>query len=243
MELKEMVVIQNDEPMAGTWLLAQGFEKEHRRVVELIEKYRVNFENFSRLERRKFKSTGGRPVEEYLLTEPQAAFLGTLFRNNEKVVKFKEKLIKEFFRMKTAIIRAKAQSVETKWIEARADGKVKRLKATGRMKEFRFYAETQGSTHAEKYYMNITKMTNAMLFIVDGKYKNLRDLMTPRQLMVISAAEGIIDKALKDGMKKSIYYKDIYKLVKERVELFAELHGQSEVISKQLSLKGIDTEV
>ena len=236
MKLKEMIVIQNDEPVAGTWLIAQGFGREHKIVLKLIKKYQDNFENFGTLKTRKFKSTGGRPVEEYLLTESQAAFLGTLFRNNEKVIKFKEKLIKEFFRMKTAILRAKAQHIDTSWIEAREDGKAKRLEATDRMKEFKLYAEMQGSKHADKYYMNISKMMNGTLFVVEGKFKNLRDLLTRRQLMTVGAAEQIIDKALKDGMKRNIYYKNIYKLIKERVELFAELHGQSEVISKQLSL-------
>lgn len=32
------------------------------------------------------------------------------------------------------------------------------------------------------------------------------------------------------------YFKDLYQDIKSRVELFAELHGQSEVISKQLAL-------
>ena len=77
---------------------------------------------------------------------------------------------------------------------------------------------------------------NSLLFIVDGTFKNLRDLMTRKQLMTVSSAEQIIDKALKDGMRKKMFYKEIYKLIKHRVQLFADLHGQSEIISKQLLL-------
>ena len=35
-------------------------------------------------------------------------------------------------------------------------------------------------------------------------------------------------------MARKKYYKDVYQDVKAKVELFAELHGQSEVVSLQL---------
>jgi len=74
------------------------------------------------------------------------------------------------------------------------------------------------------------------MFIVQGKFKNVRELMTTQQLMTVSSAEQIIDRGLRDGMSRKKYYKDIYKDVRAKVELFADLHGQSEVISKQLDL-------
>lgn len=234
-------MLRNNEPVTGTWFVAQGFQREHKVILKLIRKYQANFENFGTLEVHKFKSTGGRPVEEFLLSEPQFSFLGTLFRNNEQVVNFKEALIKEFYRMKTEIIRAKTQHKDPEWIETRQKGKEVRLITTDTMQEFEAYATGQDSTNANMYYMNITKMMNGLLFIVNGKFKNLRDLMTPRQLLSITAAEYIIDKALKDGMRDKMYYKDIYKLVRDRVQTYADLHGQSEVISRQLSLFNIDS--
>ncbi len=104
------------------------------------------------------------------------------------------------------------------------------------MQEFETYAIEQGSTNANMYYTNITGMMNSLLFIINGKFKNLRELMTPKQLSIVTSAEYIIDKALKDGMKDKMFYKDIYKLVKERVQTYADLHGQSEIMSKQLLL-------
>lgn len=236
MEIKDIVTIYENEPRAGTWLIAEGFGRKHQNVVELIEKYRDSFEDFSCLKPNKFKSTGGRPVVEFLLTEEQTAFLGTLLRNNLQSVKFKKALVKEFYRMKRAIVNAKAQHTDVEWIENRQKGKVARLEATDTMKDFEAYAIAQGSDNAKRYYCNITKMMNSLLFVVEGKFKNLRELMTPRQLAITTAAEYVIEKALKDGMRKDIYYKDIYKLVKERVQLYADLNGQSEVISKQLEL-------
>lgn len=236
MNIKDIVNFYEGEPRAGTYLTAEGFGKNHKRVLELIEKYRINFENFGCLKRQKFKATGGRPITEYLLNEPQTAFLGTLFRNNPQVIEFKEKLVKEFYRMKNAIIRAKAQHVNVDWIEARQESKKARIVETDTMKEFVEYATKQGSQNADKYYVAITKMMNTMLFIVEGKFKNLRELMTSRQLAITTAAEFVIDKALRDGMKNNIFYKDVYKLVRERVQIYADLHGRSEIMSKQLLL-------
>ena len=163
MDIKDIVIIRNNEPVAGTWFIAQGFQREHKTVLKLIRKYQANFENFGTLEVQKFKSTGGRPVEEFLLNEPQTSFLGTLFRNNEQVVKFKEALVKEFYRMKNVIIRAKAQHKDTEWIKTRQKGKEVRLIATDTMQEFEAYAIKQDSTNANTYYVNITKMMNGQI--------------------------------------------------------------------------------
>lgn len=236
MEIQDIVTIYESEPRAGTWLIAKGFNREHRIVVKLVEKYRDDFEDFSTLKVEKYCSTGGRPVVEFLLTEEQVAFLGTLFRNNPQTVNFKKLLVKEFYRMKRAIANAKAQHTDVEWIENRREGKIARLEATDVMKGFKTYATEQGSTRSGWYYVNITKMMNSLLFIVGGRFKNLRELMTPRQLAITTAAEYVIEKALKDGMRDKMYYKEIYKLVKERVQRYAELHGQSEIISKQLQL-------
>ena len=62
-------------------------------------------------------------------------------------------------------------------------------------------------------------------------------MLTVQQLMTVSTAEQIIDKGLSVGMSRKKFYKEIYKDVRAKVELFAELHGQSEVIRKQLNLE------
>jgi len=45
---------------------------------------------------------------------------------------------------------------------------------------------------------------------------------------------SIIYAVNKDGMKQNIFYKDIYKQVKENVLIFAGLNGQTKVIEDQL---------
>jgi len=96
------------------------------------------------------------------------------------------------------------------------------------------YAISQGSKSADKYYCNITRMMNGMLFIAEGKFKNLKEVMTPRQLMAVCSAEQIIENGLEIGIRKKMFYKDIYQDIKKRVQTFAELHGQSKIIDNFL---------
>ena len=237
MKLKDIVVIHDDELRAGTWLIAQGFDREHKNVLRLVTKHQILFEDLGVVTERKFKSTGGRPVIEFLLNEPQTAFLGTLFRNqNDKVINFKLNLVKEFYRMKRVLENIRTQHKDIKWLENREKGKVARLESTDEIKEFKAYAIEQGSKTPDWYYVNLTKMLNDLLFIVKGKFKNLRDMMTDTQLLTVSGGDLVIKKALVDGMKKQLFYKEIYKVAKERVKIFAELHGQSEILSQQLAI-------
>lgn len=131
---------------------------------------------------------------------------------------------------------SKTQKQNAEWIEARAAGKRTRKEETDAIKSFVDYAKSQGSQSAEKYYMALTKMENAALFLVEQKYPNLRDILNISQLGVLGTADAIARKALHDGMERGMQYKDVYKLAKERVELLAEVHGKILVPSSTLPL-------
>ena len=240
MKVKNLVNFHDDVPRAGTCLIAKGLERSHKHLLKTIETNREDFEDFGDLKTQSYK-TGGRPTVEYLLTEEQTTLLITYLRNlksNDKVRLFKKALVKEFYRMKRVIRSVKAQADDPLWLKAREDGKINRLGETKAIQDFIEYAIHQGATPqgAQHYYENLTKMMNLALFIVEGKFKNLRNVMTGRQLIAVGAAEVIIQKAVVDGMKKNVHYKEVYRLAKERTNQFAELHGQSEVLSNQLKL-------
>ena len=235
--MKKEVEVFEDEARTGSFLLAAGLERDHKKVRDLIEKYRSDFEDFSVLKKRKLRSTGGRAANEYMLDEDQFMFLGTLLRNTKKVVEFKKAIIKQFKKCRQELGSLQQHKQAPEYQITRDAGKIVRKQTTDVMKQFVEYAKSQGSENAERYYSNITRMLNGLLFIVEGKYKNLREMMTVQQLMTVSSAEHIIDRGLREGMSRKKYYKDIYKDVRKKVELFAELHGKSEVISKQLCIE------
>lgn len=232
----DLVVIHDSEPRAGTYLIAQGFERNHKAVLNLIYKYKKDFEELGVLKRKNYKHAGaGRPIEEYLLNEQQSMFLGTLLRNSEKTVAFKLRLVKKFLEVANKL-RLAEEKLKQKpdLLSAREFGKSIRKLECGGIDKFAEYAKSQGSQNSKKYFMAITKMMNGLLFIVEGKFKNLREVMTPHQLMTVSTVETIIIKGLEDGMRNKMYYKDIFQDIKSRVRQFADLHGQMHIIDDLL---------
>lgn len=234
------VEIWESEPRTGSYLLAEGLDRPHDHVRKLIENYREDFEDFSDLKSRKLKSTGGRPAVEYMLDEDQFMFLGTLLKNTPKVVAFKKAIVQQFKKARLILQSLQQHKATETYQITRTAGKIVRRETTDTMKAFTEYAISQGSQNAERYYSNITKMLNTLLFVVHGKFKNLREVLTIQQLMTVSSAENIVSRGLEDGMNKKKYYKDIYQDVKARVQLFVDLHGKSEVVHQALLMDGID---
>jgi len=231
----QVVKVYGNEGRAGTKIIADGFKRKHDQIKRLVVKYKKEFEEISPL---RVDITKGKTKDfnEYLLNETQFLFLGTLLRNTEQIVRFKLLLVKDFERCKKKIEATNGQKKDAVWSQVRLTGKTLRLIETGAIKDFIGYAREQGGSviGCNRYYENFTKMMNAMLFICESKFKNLRDILTPTQLMAVGSAEQIISKSLRDDMKNNVFYKDVYKNAKKKVELFAEINGQSEVLSKQL---------
>lgn len=236
MKDKLIVINRENEGRAGTLLIAKGFGRRHEQITRLIKKYQENFENLNTLKVLKVKGKG-RSFEEYWLTEDQFFFLGTLFKNSPIIVNFKEKLISEFSKCRRQLAAVQAQKSDQKWIMSRDFGKEQRLEATNSIKEFVEYAKVQGSQNADRYFTIITRMANGLLFICGDKFKNLREVLTAKQLMIVANAEQIISKGLRDGMNAKTFYKDIYQDVKQKVLDFAELTGQTRVIEEQIKLE------
>jgi hypothetical protein len=233
---KQLVVIHKNEPRISSFLIAQGFDRRHEYIVRLIKRYQKRFERIKPLVVVKKIKGRGRPVEEYLLSEAQFIFLGTVFKNSEIVLDFKEKLAIDFCRVKNLLAKVHHQHVDQNWIASRDFGKKQRLALTDVIKEFVEYAKEQGSNNADWYYTAFSKMTWGLLFILDGNYKSARDVLSDQQLTTMASAERVITKGLRDCMKAKMFYKDIYKQIKKNVLTFADLTGQTKVIEDQLKL-------
>jgi len=226
--MKSLVSLdKNNRAFTTTLIIAKGVKIEHRAVIILLKRH-SNRQTLSSFEMFKVP-TKGRPVEYAELTELQATFLITLMKNSDTVLDFKEALSKEFFRMKEQLAKIAAQQTNQQWIETRNRGKIDRKVETDSIKLFIDYAKEQGGSvkGCDMYYSNISKMENKALFIIEQKYKNLRDVLGLVDLLTVQQADRIVAKALQDGMDNKLNYKDIYKLAKERVTMFADIRGQS----------------
>jgi len=232
---KELVFLENEKAWTSTRIIAQECKIEHRAVLQLVKKYAQDLGDFGftfAFQMRKFK-TEGRLGEEIVLDEAQTTFLITLMKNSKIVVSFKKNLTKAFFKQRQ-IIANLISNRNPIWQNVRADGKQVYLQKTDVIKEFVQYATNQGSKNAQHYYENLAQMENSALFFFEQKYKNMREVLTIKQLMQMSTADDVIDKALKEGMEKGYPYRDCYKLAKSRVIAFAEIIGQSPVLALEL---------
>lgn len=80
------------------------------------------------------------------------------------------------------------------------------------IKEFVEYARAQGSTHADHYYSNYTRLAYKSVGITD------KTTAAGSQLDDLALVEHLITHTLRTGMAAGRNYKDIYQDCKNRLE-------------------------
>lgn len=208
------VDLVNLEPRIDSRLLAPELNHRHRTIFENILKYKDQFKTLGLLpfetEAVNLNDARGVKYQKFaLLNEGQCYFLLTLMRNNDVIVEKKAKLVQAFLQAKDQLVLHEL---------ARIEGKAVRRTETDAIKSLVEYASAKGSSNANMYYANITRMTNNLLGIKAGK----RDQLDHKTLQQIKVAETIVEMAIRDGLKAELPYKDIYKLCKERVSAIAK---------------------
>ena len=214
--MNDLVYLKRDDAFTDSMVIAEATNNQHKSVVAVIKKYHKDLEDYGKLEFSDLKSTnpkGGRPTRIYQLTEEQAMLLITYLDNNEIVREFKKMLVKQFVAMRKLI----AEKQTTTWIETRQQGKLTRKAETDVIKQLVEYAEKQGSGHADMLYMTYSKLANKYAGI--GK----RDNATVMQLNNLSLMEHIILNVIQNGISTGMYYKEIYKASKARLESMKDI--------------------
>ncbi len=238
----EIVIMHKNELRVSTFNIFNDLGyNEHRFIKRIISSNKQEFESFGflPLERQKpiAGSRGGRPDESYFLNENQFILLVMFCKNNPKTVSLKVKITKQFSDMKKALMLASVNQQNASWIEARNNGKISRREETDIIKEFVEYATNQGSKNASRYYGNLTRMENKALFIIEQKFKNIRDLLDGQQLAILSTCDQAVAKSLRDGMKEGMHYKEIFQKAKQDVLSLVKLLGQT-YVPTQKKLEG-----
>ncbi len=231
--MKNTVMLINEQPAVSTFDLFErmGY-KEHRTLKRVIADNYIDFESLGLLHldvQKPTKKTGGRPTESYVLNEDQFILLVLLAKNTPESVALKVRICKEFSATRKRLKAFQAQRQLPEWTEERTNGKIQHKLKSDKIKEFVEYAKASGSGSPAMYYTNLEKMQNSALFIVDQKFKNLREVQSSTQLGYSKVADHIVDKALAEGMAENLPYKEIYKLADRRVKEFSALVGKSEI--------------
>ena len=107
-----------------------------------------------------------------------------------------------------------ATEKDAKWLGIRQETKEVRKAETDQIKLFVEYARAQGSQHADRYYVSLTKLINRRLGIESGG----RDKADQRTLMHLKSLETVVELHLATLMAEGLPYKEIYQGVKKFIE-------------------------
>lgn len=140
---------QNEVPYTLSTIIAECAEVEHATVQRLVRRHKESLEKLGKLGFEIRPLPSGQKIKDYKLNEQQATLLITFMRNTDKVIEFKENLVKAFYQQRELINDLKI---------ARMVEKPKRKELTDAIKDWK---------HANKWsYKTITdlllKLTTGM---------------------------------------------------------------------------------
>ena len=116
--------------------IAKGAEISHKKIKLAIRKYKNRLEHFGKMVVRYETTFKGQKETLYDLNEQQATFLITLLKNTDKVLDFKEVLVREFYKLKEIVREKKTKD----WEFQRLVNKTTRKIETDQIKIFVEYA-------------------------------------------------------------------------------------------------------
>lgn len=218
----KLVSVHEGQAVVNTLDVAKHFKKEHWIVLRALRNLECSKEfadnNFVVSS---YQDANNKTQPCYLITRDGFAFLVMGF-TGKKAAEWKEKYIKAYNQMEKSLLKQKDNE---EWNQARLNSKGVRKSFTDTIKSFISYAEAQGSTQAKFYYSNLTKMEYKALLLVDklSDDKDFRNQLDLMDLGLLIAAENICKLSLEEGMSKSLYYKEIYQLAKQRVNEYAQM--------------------
>lgn len=102
------------------------------------------------------------------------------------------------------------------WKDARTYAKEIRRQEAEIIRELVEYAVSQGSTHANRYYSNLSKLADKAAGITEV----MRDNSTIAQLGKLALVEQIIGRCIHSGIEQGIPYRAIYAACREKIEDF-----------------------
>jgi phage regulator Rha-like protein len=245
-----LVLLKNNEPLTTSEIVSAELKRTHKSIINLVNTYKKDFEEFGTLSFSKGKSTGGRPLEFVYLNEQQLMFLlmnmKSLKKDGDKVLKFKKLITKEFFKMKKALLQIHLNQQNEEWIKTRKDGKKARKELTDAIDKLRetHVSKNPDSTYAKKpnlIYSNITRMIDKALFDIQVSSKAKRNLMTKSQLSVLDTAELGIAKKIYESIDNDKDAKETYKILQEEIKPYVDFVGGKTTIidmitSNQISI-------
>jgi len=195
--------------------VAERFEKRHDSLLRTIRESEAydEFVNAHEIVAVKYKDAKGEERPMFLLGRDAFSFFVMGF-TGKKAARWKLDYIKAFNYMERII----KERATVEWQKVRIKGKTTRRLETDQIKNFVVYAGEQGSKNPEKYYVHFTNLVNKAI----GVEKGMRDKLPYEKLRDIEFLENSINKQLETLMNKKMFYKEIYKEIKENIQIATE---------------------
>lgn len=211
----DLVKVVHNDIFTDSLVIAEGTGNKHESVQRRIRDYEKELLTLGKVGFEIRAMVSGQEQKIYQLNEPQATFLITLLKNTDVVVKFKLELVKQFYAMRQLLFERQSPH----WQHTRLESKSNRKMETDEIKQFVSYAKGNGSKSSDKYYISLSKLANKAV----GLESNQRDMATTSQLNNLILIEHIIGGVIVEGIQQDLYYKDIYKACKARIEQFKQV--------------------
>ena len=212
--MNELVYLKNDEAVCDSLQVAEKFGKRHDKLI--VEIRRMYGDLIGKRGARNggakffFESTyenRGKRYPMFLMTRDGFSLLVMGF-TGKNALAWKLQYIKAFNQMEK-LIREKGTAA---YRISDQEERMTRRTETDTIKEFVEYAKEQGSTHADHYYSNCTRLAYKTVGITD------KATAAGLQLDDLALVEHLIAHTLRTGMAAGHSYKDIYADCKQRLE-------------------------
>lgn len=235
-KLAKTMLVDGDNFFVSSRIVAEKFGKEHRHVLRnvyhILQEGKDSDDTFNETNfvASTFRDTKGREYPEFLMTRDGFSLLSMGFTGKE-ARNWKINFIKAFNHMEATLLkqsRRKRDADYKIWKEGRDAGKIARNELTGTIKDFIEYAKNQGSKNADWYYKHYSSMTYKALAMTDYEtYSSIntnsfRDSLEKMELSYLMFAESMAQSWIVLGMQNNMHYKDIFVLVKEKVNIYAQ---------------------
>lgn len=225
--IEKTIVIKNGKEMVRSDKLALMFEKQHKHILEIIKKKAPLFQvesstlKFSEyfLEDKALTSKG-KEYTRYYLTRKGFDFIA-LSLVGERADLYKLWYIDAFHDKQRVIeehkLTAKLNKKDDLWLQFREEGKVFRNKLTKVIHDtiVTFREQNENKMNDGKYYYHYTSLIYSILKIDLPKGANPRDVLDKRMLVRLEDMEDKVADMILDFSNQGLYYKDVYKKIKE----------------------------
>ncbi|MCC0647885.1 BRO family protein [Clostridioides sp. ZZV15-6598] len=183
----------------------RNIDKEYKKKFKNSDMHEMHIRNFDKALNNK---------GEIFITEE--AVYNISFRSNKPEAKLFTKWVSKTLKQIRIHGYYIATEKDQEWLDIRTEGKKVRKDFTDEIQEFVYYAMQRGSKKPEMYYKHFTELVRKKLSIPKGIK---RDELNQGELFDIQALERVVTMKLDKLINEDMDYKDVYKKIKELIDL------------------------